>query len=89
LSADEGENGVRLEVADTGMGISEEDLPYIFERAYRGDQARKQSQGETGLGLAIAKSLVEAQGGKIYVESELGKGTKFTILIPETNANKV
>ncbi len=89
LSADEGENGVRLEVADTGMGISEEDLPYIFERAYRGDQARKQSQGETGLGLAIARSLVEAQGGKIYVESELGKGTKFTILIPETNANKV
>jgi signal transduction histidine kinase len=89
LSADEGESGVRLEVADTGIGIPEEDLPYIFERAYRGDQAREQSQGETGLGLAIAKSLVEAQGGKIDVESELGKGTKFTILIPETTANLV
>jgi two-component system sensor histidine kinase BaeS len=89
LSADEGESGVRLEVADTGIGIPEEDLPYIFERAYRGDQAREQSQGETGLGLAIAKSLVEAQGGKIDVESELGKGTKFTILITETTANLV
>jgi two-component system phosphate regulon sensor histidine kinase PhoR len=89
LSADESESGVRLKVADNGMGIPEDDLPYIFERAYRGDQAREQSQGETGLGLAIAKSLVEAQGGKIDVESELGKGTKFTILIPETTANLV
>lgn len=87
LSAELEDGVIKLVVADTGAGIPEGDLPHIFERSYRGDQAREQPQGETGLGLAIAKSLVEAQGGKIDVESELGKGTKFTVLIPGTNAN--
>jgi len=73
---------VYLAVADNGSGIASEELPFIFERSYRGDQARNQMEGETGLGLAIARSLVEAQGGKLSVESQLGVGTQFTIVLP-------
>ncbi|MEJ2752075.1 MAG: ATP-binding protein, partial [Chloroflexota bacterium] len=77
-----GKNGaVTLAVADTGQGISAEDLPYIFNRFYRGDQARQQN-GESGLGLAIARSIVQAHGGKIAVDSTLGDGTTFTITLP-------
>jgi two-component system, OmpR family, sensor histidine kinase BaeS len=72
---------VCLAVSDNGAGIAAEDLPYIFERSYRGDRARNQVEGESGLGLAIARSLVEAQGGKISVESQLGEGAKFTIAL--------
>jgi signal transduction histidine kinase len=80
LSAQVMERSVHLRVADSGVGISAEDLPYVFERSYRGDKARQQVEGgESGLGLAIAKSLVEAQGGQINVESQPGKGTIFTI----------
>jgi signal transduction histidine kinase len=79
LSADAEKSGVRLLVADNGSGIAAEDLPFIFERSFRGDKARRLLNGETGLGLAIAKSLVEAQGGKISVESKPGKGTRFAI----------
>ena len=65
LSAQAVEKTVHLKVADTGVGISAEDLPYVFERSFRGDKARQQVEGgESGLGLAIAKSLVEAQGGQ-------------------------
>jgi signal transduction histidine kinase len=64
------------------VGIAAEDIPYIFERSYRGDKARRHPAGETGLGLSIAKSLVQAQGGTIMVESELEKGTIFTIHLP-------
>ncbi|MFN2208170.1 MAG: sensor histidine kinase [Candidatus Promineifilaceae bacterium] len=77
-----GKNGaVTLAVADTGQGISAEDLPYIFNRFYRGDQARQQN-GESGLGLAIARSIVQAHGGKISVDSTVGDGTTFTITLP-------
>ena len=82
LSSDETGSEVRFLVVDNGGGISPEDLPYVFERSYRGDTARQQTEGETGLGLAIAKSLVEAHGGRISVESMLGKGTTFTIHLP-------
>lgn len=73
---------VHLQVADTGAGISAEDLPYIFERTYRGDKARRSESGESGLGLAIAKSLVEAHGGQISVTSNPGSGAIFTITLP-------
>jgi two-component system sensor histidine kinase BaeS len=73
---------VWLSVADNGEGIPAEDLPYIFERSYRGDKARQHPEGESGLGLSIAKSLVEAQGGTISAASKTGKGTTFTIYIP-------
>lgn len=80
----QGENFVRVFVRDTGEGISREDLPHIFERFYRADKSRTRSTGGTGLGLAIAKAWVEAMGGKIGVESELGKGSEFWFLLPRT-----
>jgi two-component system, OmpR family, sensor histidine kinase BaeS len=82
LSADRSGGKVRLRVADSGPGIAAEDLPFIFERSFRGDKARRQQAAETGLGLAIAKSLVEAQDGTITAESSLGEGTVFSILLP-------
>jgi signal transduction histidine kinase len=82
LSAGLANDEVELRIADTGPGIPEEDLPCIFERSYRGDKTRRQQNGEAGLGLAIAKSLVEAQGGRIIVQSRLGEGTTFSIFLP-------
>ena len=73
---------VQLIVQDSGQGIAPELLPHVFDRFYRGDVARQQQAGESGLGLAIARSIVEAHGGAIGVESVLGKGTTFTIELP-------
>ncbi len=73
---------VKITVEDNGTGIKEEDLPFIFERFYRADISRNSETGGTGLGLSITKSLVEAHGGRIYARSQIGKGTKFTILLP-------
>ena len=79
----EAENGdVQLVVSDTGVGIPVAELANIFERFYRVDAARDVYEGESGLGLAIAKSLVEAQGGTIAVASEVGHGTTFTLTFP-------
>jgi signal transduction histidine kinase len=75
-----GRGKVRLQVRDNGSGIAAEDLPHIFDRFYRGDKSR-QENGESGLGLAIAKSIVEAHGGTITVESQPGQGTTFTITL--------
>lgn len=84
LSAELSPQGsLRLKVQDNGSGIAEEDLPFIFERFYRADKARHSNQ-ESGLGLAIARSIVEAHGGKISAESQPGKGTTFTIDLPPT-----
>jgi signal transduction histidine kinase len=69
-------------VADTGAGIGSDELPYIFDRFYRADKSRTRATGGAGLGLSIAKSLVEAQGGSIRVESEPGEGTSFSFAIP-------
>jgi len=73
---------VQLTVADTGAGIAAEDLPHIFERFYRGEKARQQQEDESGLGLAIAKSLVEAHGGTIVATSQPGEGSVFAITLP-------
>ncbi|MBN2549019.1 MAG: HAMP domain-containing histidine kinase [Anaerolineales bacterium] len=81
LIAEEKDGKAQLQVKDNGSGIAPEDLPYIFDRLYRGDKSRQQN-GASGLGLAIAKSIVETQGGTITGESTLGQGTTFTITLP-------
>ncbi|MFN8472730.1 MAG: ATP-binding protein [Anaerolineae bacterium] len=72
---------VALVVQDTGVGIPPDVLPHVFDRFYRGDRSRSQRDGESGLGLAIAKSLAEAQGAGIEVASALGQGTAVTVLV--------
>jgi len=73
----------RLEVADTGVGIEPQDLPRIFDRFYRADRARRRDEdGGAGLGLAIAKAIVEAHGGRIWAESEPGRGATFVTVLP-------
>jgi len=77
------QDGVRIIVRDTGEGIPAGDLPYIFDRFWRGDRSRSHASGAgSGLGLAIARQLVWAHGGRIGVESEPGQGTTFTIELP-------
>jgi signal transduction histidine kinase len=82
LLAESDTEAVYLSVQDNGAGISPEDLPYVFERFYSGDKARQAQDGTSGLGLAIAQSLVHAHGGSISVESIVGQGTSFKISIP-------
>jgi signal transduction histidine kinase len=71
-----------LDVEDTGVGISSDDIPAIFDRYRQAKSAQASKQKGTGLGLTIVKRVTEAHGGKIFVESTLGKGTKFTVVIP-------
>jgi signal transduction histidine kinase len=82
ISAHSSDDWVQVSVADTGVGIVAEDLPFVFERFYRADKSRTRATGGAGLGLAIAKQWVEAHGGKIQVESERGRGTTFTFTLP-------
>jgi len=73
---------IKVSVVDTGEGIPAKDLPNIFERFYRVDKSRTRATGGSGLGLTIAKRLVEAHGGRIEVQSKLRKGSRFTFTIP-------
>ncbi len=73
---------VEVTVRDTGIGIAPEHLPYVFERFYRVDQSRARSTGGAGLGLSIVRRLVEAHGGRVWVESQEGKGSTFGFTLP-------
>jgi signal transduction histidine kinase len=74
-----------VSVTDTGEGIPSEDLPNMFERFYRVDKSRSRPGGGSGLGLTIARRMVEAHGGTIAVQSEPGKGSRFTFTVPVEN----
>ncbi len=76
---------VLLQVTDTGGGIPSEDIPRVFTRLYRADNVLIQGVGDTGVGLSIAKTLTEAQNGRIWVESEAGVGSTFSVLLPMSN----
>ncbi len=80
------EGRVFISVSDTGSGIPSDDVPRIFERFYRVDSARSREVGGTGLGLSIVKHVVERMEGSIKVESRLGKGTTFTIVLPPSRS---
>jgi len=73
---------LQITVSDTGAGIAPEHLPHILDRFYKVDQARNRDKDSTGLGLAIAKSIIEAHGGTIAVESQLGAGSAFIMTLP-------
>jgi two-component system, OmpR family, phosphate regulon sensor histidine kinase PhoR len=80
----EKENGfVRVDISDTGIGISQEHMPRLFERFYRIDKARSREQGGTGLGLAIVKHIIQAHNGKVWVESIPPKGSTFSFTLPQ------
>jgi two-component system phosphate regulon sensor histidine kinase PhoR len=77
-----GDGWVAVEVSDTGKGISSQHLPRIFDRFYRVDKSRSRELGGVGLGLSISKALVESHDGQIEVESTLGKGSTFRVILP-------
>ena len=74
---------IQFSIEDNGIGIPKEDLPRIFERFYRVDKGRSQELGGTGLGLSIVKHLVQAHGGRVWVESQIGKGSTFYFTLPK------
>ncbi|QOQ55585.1 sensor histidine kinase [Bacillus amyloliquefaciens] len=76
------EHEYHIEIKDTGIGISSDDLPYIFNRFYKADKARIRKEAGSGLGLAITKKIIELHNGQIHVTSQLGKGTAFHIYLP-------
>jgi two-component system sensor histidine kinase BaeS len=82
LSAGKTDSGVQIRVQDSGEGIPAEDLPYVFDRFWKGDKSRSRASGGSGLGLAIARQLVTAHGGTIRAESQPGEGTTFIITLP-------
>ena len=83
ISVQDKGDDVLIIIQDNGIGISEEDLPLVFNRFYRVDKARSRQEGGTGLGLSICKFIVGAHKGSINLKSKLGEGTKFKITLPK------
>jgi signal transduction histidine kinase len=84
VRATEDREGVLVEVSDTGPGIPPEHLPHVFERFYRVDRSRSRTDGGTGIGLAIARSVVEAHRGRIWARSDTGRGSTFSFVVPSS-----
>ncbi len=82
LRAARGADGVRIDISDHGIGIAPEDLPYVFRPFFRADRSRNRATGGLGLGLALARRIVEAHQGTLALESRLGEGTRALILLP-------
>jgi signal transduction histidine kinase len=82
VSAELAHNDIIVNVRDTGEGVPEEAIPYLFDRLYRHDRSRSRTSGGSGLGLAIAKQLIAAHGGSIKVESKVGEGSRFYFSLP-------
>ena len=83
VSVKETPDNICVEVKDTGVGIAEEHLPYIFDQFYQVDRSKRQGDKGSGLGLTIAKKIIEAHGGSIRAQSTSGKGSTFTVLLPK------
>lgn len=77
--------GIQVDVSDTGEGILPEDLPQVFDQFFRGEKSRSRETGGSGLGLTIARGIVEAHQGRIWVESQLDRGTCFSFILPASN----
>ncbi|BFH14100.1 HAMP domain-containing histidine kinase [Paenibacillus melissococcoides] len=75
----------KVTISDTGTGIGQEELPFIFERFYRGEKSRNRKTGGAGIGLAIVKAIVEAHGGHIAVQSAVGQGSQFSVRLPKSD----
>lgn len=88
ITLSSGDAHVIVGIADTGIGIHEQDIPYVFERFYRSDQSRSRKTGGAGIGLTITKNLVEAHGGTISVTSQLNCGSLFEIILPKDYQEK-
>ncbi len=82
VQKENGQDYLLLQLTDTGGGVNAEDLPRVFNRRYRADKPLIQGLGDTGVGLSIAKTLVEAHGGRIWVDSVAGQSTTFSVLLP-------
>ncbi len=79
-----GQDGrVEFRISDNGIGISADELPHVFERFYKADKSRTRTTEGSGLGLSIARTIVEMHGGEIVVESELGQGATFVVSLPQ------
>ena len=82
IEVNQSKRNTTFSIKDNGVGISEEDLPYIFEYLYRADKSRDRNTGGSGIGLYVVKSIVESHNGKVEVSSKLNSGTKFTVILP-------
>jgi signal transduction histidine kinase len=77
--------GIQIDISDTGEGILPDDLPHVFDQFFRGEKSRSRETGGSGLGLTIARGIVEAHQGRIWVESQLDRGTCFSFILPASH----